>query len=1124
MGGRSSKGKRLIQKYWDGHENLSVSGDRSSVASFFSAYDERNKGYLTRSEGRKYLADLISVAGLQEQIAAECPPNLSEQAFLSMYLDVIYDELDTKGSGRLYQSMILKPNSRMVREFLRSVSAAGGTSQYAVRSNSLHLPPLVFPDVQDGVVILQQEDELDRTLDELQVSRHTLLSASADSSHNIASTTASVTPAAAAKAALTPTPLVSPWHRPTAPENRQSSGHVSDDDDVWANLAAFGNETLSLTSWASASAQPPSQVTVLDCSLATAPEARFWAFQWTTLWDDILLELYREQNVRVLFRSVYSMQAAAILELPVGSTVEDVAPDSEDALNAPGPVLKLSGGQSLSDYGDPTPLDVYLSFACDRHKENFVRALHDLGAPIEHTAVHQSPSTVQQQQEQVYVAEQLQSPIGEQEALPDTRRELQEPQQQTSRSPTVDPSLGALVAQLISMDFAPPLAVHVAEQTAHQGTLDAALLFVVDHPRECSQISAAYERELRDRIERGESATERSDAPSTSSRPTTGDAADMLEQQRPVPEQTAHRQDEPQAATERTEKRPQEESSPYRRVNLLTDTGQRTLRDQLGLDSEDEEDSFAGSAVLFMSGEIPLDLGSVDAGDVVERTRDSVLSMEQLAQLREKKIQKLVVLLQLTRRAADAILSANSWDVSAALERFLDNPKKACIHANIELATAYASDGVEPTPVLVAADPSPSGGLFECPICMEDVEDALSLECGHKYCTACWRQHCSTLIYSGEADTLSCMFPRCVITPSRAFLESLLHKQDFAKYCDFLSNKYVATSRETRWCPGKNCGNAVSCTIVGPFRAASCVCGVEICWDCNKEFHAPLSCANALSLKPSTDLNLIWLAENTKECPKCGTSVQKNDGCFSMTCKCSHKWCWLCQEPWSTHSSHFACTKFNKGREALRDRPDWLDDGEKSQGWRGEVFKFQRYQERSDAYRDSIELEMTALSQLPLDRFQEVFGTASYAEMLGDAYLELIHSRRVIRHTYAWLSQHDGEPHEKVLLEYTVERLEFTIEKLAAGIREVKNYMSSVVAPTADTTIRITTLASLRALLPLADVLREASTNLVEAIVESDERVTSANSASASSSSSASASSSRLLSRARRLFKSPLPS
>jgi hypothetical protein len=76
-------------------------------------------------EGRKYLADLISVSGLQEQLEQECPSNVSRLAFMSTYLDVLYDELDLTCSGRLYPSMILKPNSRLVGEFLSSVSATG---------------------------------------------------------------------------------------------------------------------------------------------------------------------------------------------------------------------------------------------------------------------------------------------------------------------------------------------------------------------------------------------------------------------------------------------------------------------------------------------------------------------------------------------------------------------------------------------------------------------------------------------------------------------------------------------------------------------------------------------------------------------------------------------------------------------------------------------------------------------------------------------------------------------------------------------------------------------------------------------------------------------------------------
>jgi hypothetical protein len=132
---------------------------------------------------------------------------------------------------------------------------------------------------------------------------------------------------------------------------------------------------------------------------------------------------------------------------------------------------------------------------------------------------------------------------------------------------------------------------------------------------------------------------------------------------------------------------------------------------------------------------------------------------------------------------------------------------------------------------------------------------------------------------------------------------------------------------------------------------------------------------------------------------------------------------------------------------------------------------------------------------------------------------ELIHARRVIRHTYAWLAQHEGEPHQKVLLEYTVERLEFTIEKLATDIKLVNGLVTRAPAPSGiDERTQI--LVALRALLPLADVLREASANLVEAIADADADADASTAATPAEAAGAGAStSSSLLERAQDLFK-----
>lgn len=51
----------------------------------------------------------------------------------------------------------------------------------------------------------------------------------------------------------------------------------------------------------------------------------------------------------------------------------------------------------------------------------------------------------------------------------------------------------------------------------------------------------------------------------------------------------------------------------------------------------------------------------------------------------------------------------------------------------------------------------------------------------------------------------------------------------------------------------------------------------------------------------------------TKKCPKCQAPIERNDGCNHMTCQiCHYQFCYVCEEPWETHSNYYVCPKYKK--------------------------------------------------------------------------------------------------------------------------------------------------------------------------------------------------------------------
>ena len=64
-----------------------------------------------------------------------------------------------------------------------------------------------------------------------------------------------------------------------------------------------------------------------------------------------------------------------------------------------------------------------------------------------------------------------------------------------------------------------------------------------------------------------------------------------------------------------------------------------------------------------------------------------------------------------------------------------------------------------------------------------------------------------------------------------------------------------------------------------------------------------------------------WISANTKECPKCGATIEKDGGCNHMICKnlsCKYDFCWVCLGPWEPHgSSWYNCNRYDEDAAKL---------------------------------------------------------------------------------------------------------------------------------------------------------------------------------------------------------------
>lgn len=217
-----------------------------------------------------------------------------------------------------------------------------------------------------------------------------------------------------------------------------------------------------------------------------------------------------------------------------------------------------------------------------------------------------------------------------------------------------------------------------------------------------------------------------------------------------------------------------------------------------------------------------------------------------------------------------------------------------------------------------------------CAVCWTEAENAVRTPCQHWYCSDCFGEMCHASADSasgircvgmGDGDAAACDTPLALDTLhahlSSAVLDAILETAfaaHVARHVDAL-----------RYCPTADCGQiyrvlsstkestATSSSSAPLFTCPACFS--PVCRACHVA-HEGVSCAEHKD-RASGGYAALQVAKQSlgiKDCPKCGTLIEKIDGCNHMTCSaCGTHICWVCLKVFSASRIYDHLNKVHGG-------------------------------------------------------------------------------------------------------------------------------------------------------------------------------------------------------------------
>jgi len=207
----------------------------------------------------------------------------------------------------------------------------------------------------------------------------------------------------------------------------------------------------------------------------------------------------------------------------------------------------------------------------------------------------------------------------------------------------------------------------------------------------------------------------------------------------------------------------------------------------------------------------------------------------------------------------------------------------------------------------------------ECSICL-DVKNSTEFHimngcngssgCKSSFCRECLLGQITAHLDEGSTLELTCPNVQCGKKMNQSDVRTITqnNKDLYNRFDQITLKEYMTENPQIKHCQTPDCTFSFILEDDVERQKIRCKCRRKYCSHCLFNHSFKITCDQAkedreLAQNPelAQQATAKWLAENTKPCPNCNTSIQKNKGCNHMTCKkCKHEFCWTCSARWGT--------------------------------------------------------------------------------------------------------------------------------------------------------------------------------------------------------------------------------